>query len=145
MKTNRRRQRAPQQRGEVQKPLGAGPDRFTVQRFFGGVGDPVAVDLTVAALRSGYQIEVRKVHTQLLPAVLILACYSRYYVDVELVDDYDRLIDDYLQNVTECAHPDKYMASCICILHPREQYPSYEAFQAIGVPDLFPQLVNIEE
>lgn len=145
-RVKKRRQRAPrEQKGEVQKVAGTGPERFTVERFLHGIGDAVAKHLTLVSLSSGYQLSVKKMHPQTLPAMLILACYSRYYVDVELVDDYDRLIDDYLQNVPECAHPDKFMASCICILHPREQYPSYEAFEAIGMPALFPQLVNLEE
>lgn len=148
MKQKRKRMRkagTPREGGEVQKHPGTGPERFTIERFLHGIGDAVAKDLTRLALSSGYQLEVRKMHPQTLPAILILACYSRYYVDVELVDDYDRLIDEYQTAIAECAHPDKFMASCICILHPREQFPSYEAFEAIGMPNLFPQLTNIEE
>lgn len=129
----------------MQKTPGTGPDRFTVERFLHGIGDAVAKHLTLVSLSSGYQLMTKNLHPQTLPAILILACYSRYYVDVELVDDYDRLVEEYQATITECAHPDKFMASCIVILHPREQFPSYEAFEAIGLPALFPQLVNIEE
>lgn len=132
-------------KGEVQKTPGTGPDRFTVERFIHGVGDVVAKHLTLISLSSGYQLMTKNLHPQTLPAILILACYSRYYVDVELVDDYDRLVEEYQTAMAECAHPDKFMASCICILHLRDQYPSYEAFEAIGLPSLFSQLVNIEE
>lgn len=146
MKAKKRRQRAPrEQRGEVQHVPGTGPARFTTDRFMGGVGDPLAKDLLKLALSSGYQIEVKKIHPQTLPAMLILACYSRYYVDVELVDDYDRLVDEYKTQIADVAHPDKYLASCIVILHARDAYPTYEAFQDVRVPELFQQLTNIEE
>lgn len=142
----KRRQRKQREAGgEVQKAPGTGPERFTVERFLHGIGDAVAKDLARLSLYSGYQLSVKMMHVQTLPAMLILACYSRYYADVELVDDYDRLIEEYQAAVAEVAHPDKFMASCICILHPREQFPSYEAFEAIGMPNLFPQLVNLEE
>lgn len=146
MRQKKRKPRAPREsKGEVQKAPGTGPERFTVTRFLHGIGDAVAQHLFQLALSSGYQLNVKMMHVQTLPAMLILACYSRYYVDVELVDDYDRLIEDYQASMADCAHPDKFMASCICILHPREQFPSYEAFEAIGMPALFPQLVSIED
>lgn len=145
MKAKKRRQREPREKKEVQQAVGTGPGRFTVERFLHGIGDAVAKHLLQMALTSGYQLNVKMMHPQTLPAMVILACYSRYYMDVELVDNYDRLLDDYQTVVAECAHPDKFMASCICILHPREQFPSYEAFEAIGMPNLFPQLVSLEE
>lgn len=124
---------------------GVGRARFTVERFFGGVGDAVAIDAALCALRSGYQLEVRNIHEQTLPVFVILACYSRYYADVELVDDYEQLLRNYQEAITVCAHPDKFMASCICILEPREQFPSIEAFEAIRLPELFSELIHIEE
>ena len=146
MKAKKRRQRAPkEQRGEVQHVPGTGPARFTTDRFLGGVGDPLAKDLLRLALASGYQIEVKKIHPQTLPAMLILACYSRYYVDVELVDDYDRLVEEYRTQIADVAHPDKFLASCIGLLHSNDAWPSYEAFQDVRIPDLFKQLTNIEE
>jgi hypothetical protein len=147
MKKQRRMRRQRQPRGEkkeVQRAPNTGPDRFTVERFMGGVGDAVANDLTLLALRSGYQISARSLHVQVLPAVLILACYSRYYEDVELVDDYDRLLDEVKQNIADFAHPDKYLASCIHILAQREQYPSLEAFEAVGVPNIYNELIQVE-
>lgn len=130
---------------EVQQTPGTGPARFTTDRFFGGIGDPLAKDLLKLALASGYQIEVKQIHPQTLPAILILACYSRYYVDVELVDDYDRLVEEYRTQIADVAHPDKFLASCIGLLHSSDAYPSYEAFQDVRIPDLFKQLTNIEE
>ena len=81
----------------------------------------------------------------MLPAVLILAAYSRNYQDVELVDDYERLVTDTAAVFGEVAHPDKFMASCITILHPRDQYPSLEAFEMIGLPGIYEELVRVEE
>src|SRR5690606_8107213 len=135
MKPKKRRQRAPREpKGEVQKAPGTGPDRFTVERFLHGIGDVVAQHLLQMALRSGYQLETRMIHPQTLPAILILACYSRYYEDVELVDDYDRLVEDYSTAIAEVAHSDKYLASCIRLLHAREEYPSLQAFEDVKVP-----------
>ena len=146
MRVKKRRQRAPkEQKGEVQKAPGTGPDRFTVERFLHGIGDVVAKSLLQIALSSGYQIETRMIHPQMLPAILILACYSRYYEDVELVDDYDRLVDDYWTAVAEVAHSDKYLASCIRLLHARDAYPSLQAFEDVRVPDLYRQLVTVED
>lgn len=124
---------------------GTGRDRFTTERFLGGIGDAVAKDLIRLSLSSGYQLSTRALHSQTLPAVLILAAYSRYHVDVELVDDYDKLLEMYQEVIPECAHPDKYLASCICILHPREQFPSLAAFEDINVPQLFTELTHIED
>lgn len=146
MRQKKRRQRTPREsKGEVQKVPGTGPDRFTVERFLHGTGDVVAKDMLVQALRSGYQLQTKMVHPQTLPAVLILACYSRYYEDVELVDDYDRLVDDYTQAVADVAHSDKYLASCIRLLHARDEFPSLQAFEDVRIPELYRQLVNIEE
>lgn len=146
MRPKKRRQRAPKEaKGEVQKAPGTGPDRFTVERFLHGTGDVVAKQMLIAALGSGYQIETKMIHPQTLPAILILACYSRYYEDVELVDDYDRLVENYAQSVAEVAHSDKYLASCIRLLHARDEYPSLQAFEDVRVPDLYRELVNVEE
>lgn len=124
-------------------------ERFSIERFFGSVrNDPFMVDVARSALGSGYQLSARAVPDIVLPCVVILACYSRVYEDVELVDDYDRLIDDMRGAVSTfgiVAHPDLFMASCICILHQREEVPSYEAFSAINIPALFKQLVYLEE
>jgi len=137
--------REPREQQEVVHHKGTGPARFTVVRFFGGVGDAVAIDAALCALRSGYQLEVRNIHEQTLPAMVILACYSRHYADVELVDDYEQLLRNYQEAINVCAHPDKFMASCIRLLDPRGQYPCLEAFEAIGFPALFSTMVNIEE
>ena len=123
-------------------------DRFTVERFLGGIGDVVLKDVLLRSLSSGYQLTAAKVHEQALPAVVILACYSRYHEDIELVDDYDRLLDDYraaIRTPGTTAHPDLFMASCIALLEPREQYPPMDSFEAIGVPAIFKQLINLEE
>lgn len=124
---------------------GTGPDRFTVERFLHGIGDVVAKSLLQLALGSGYQLTVRTIHPQTLPAVLILACYSRYYEDVELVDDYDRLVEDFSQAIEEVAHCDKYLASCIRLLHASDTYPTLQAFEDIRVPELYRQLVHVED
>lgn len=118
--------------------------RFTVERFLGGIGDAVARDQLVVALQSGYQIKVSTLDYQLVPAVLILACYALHHLDAELVDDYEKLVEVYREAVSEfgmMAHPDLFMASCISLLHKRQEYPSLDTFYTINVPELFEQMV----
>lgn len=99
------------------------------------------------ALRSGYQLESATIPYQAVPAVLMLACYSREYEDVELVDDYEGLVRAYREAVSEtgqCAHPDLYLASCISILHDRGQVPSYEGFLDVRMDKMYNELTNVE-
>lgn len=98
------------------------------------------------ALRSGYQIEVATLDYQVLPAMLILACYAREYEDVELVDDYEGLVkavDEGMGEFGLFAHPDLFLASCIRLLHKREMAPSYEGFLDVKMDKMFQQLTNV--
>jgi hypothetical protein len=125
-----------------------GRERLTLERFFSGVGDAFMVDQLKATLHAGYQLTTKSLDYQLVPAVVILACYGRHYEGIELVDDYEDLLRAHLEATTEgglCAHPDLFMASCICILEKREQFPCQAAFEDINVPTLFNQLVVVEE
>lgn len=125
-----------------------GPARFTGARFFSGVGDVVMIDAARQALRTGYQIETATLDYQLVPAFVILATWALFYEGVELVDDYERLLEAHREAITEgslCAHPDLFMASCITLLAKREQHPCRESFEAIGFPGLFNELVLVEE
>lgn len=124
--------------------------RYTVERFLGGIGDPVLQDCLIHALRSGYQLEVRRIEDQAVPAVLILAAYALHHEGAEIVDDYERLVETQRELISPpgfksaCAHPDLFMASCIVIQHAKEAYPSYEGFDSIRVPELFNQMVVAE-
>lgn len=139
MKPKRKRQ--PKEQVELVKYT----DRHTVQRFVGGIGDAVLVSCLLMALRSGYQLRTILVPEQALPAVVILASYAVNYQGVELVDDFDTLLDLYYQAVEDntCAHPDKYLATCIYLLHKREQFPSIESFHDVRVHELFEEMVII--
>lgn len=120
-------------------------ERWSVERFMGGIGDAVLKSCLRMALRSGYQLRTILVPEQALPAVVILACYAVNYQGVELVDEYDTLLELYYQSVQDntCAHPDKYLATCIYLLHKRDQFPSLDSFKDVRVDDLFEQLVII--
>lgn len=142
-----KKQRQRKQR-EEQVQLADQRERYTVTRFLGGIGDVVMSDQLKAALRSGYQLDVAALPYDVIPAVLILACFSREYEDVELVDDYEALVlafRDAISAPGQCAHPDLFLASCISILHDRAQAPTYEAFLTVKMDKMYNELTNVED
>lgn len=143
-----RKKRRSREPAEVHTGAPTKEERFSTERFLYGIGDPLLKEVVVASLRSGYQLESQRVPYPAVPAVLILACFAREYADVELVDDYEDLIKAMREAISEpgqCAHTDLYLASCICILHDRQQAPSYESFVDVRVDKMFSELVNVEE
>lgn len=141
----RRKKKVREQAAEV---VSTQRERFTVERFLHGIGDPMLKESLVMSLASGYQLEAKRVPYQVVPCVLMLACYARNYEDVELVDDYEDLVRAHREAISEvglCAHPDLYLASCIAILHGRDQVPSYEGFVDIKLDRIYRELINVEE
>lgn len=125
-----------------------GPARFTIERFLHGIGDVVLKNTTLLALRCGYQLEVARVPYSVAPVIVILAAYGRHHAGVELVDDYDKLMELQREATSvygECAHTDLFLASCIAMLHRRDEFPCYEAFEAVGVPKLFDELIVADD
>lgn len=123
-------------------------DRYTVERFLGGIGDCVLREHLTVALRSGYQLDVSVLPYDVLPAVLILACYSREYEDVELVDDYEALVIGFRDAISvpgQTAHPDLFLASSISILHDKAQAPSYEGFLDVRMDKIYNEMTNVED
>ena len=123
------------------------PD-YTVERFVHGIGDVLLKDALLRALASGYQLTADAIPDQALPPVLMLAAYAKYYEDVDLVDDYELLVEaqrEAFRSSGNCAHPDLFFASCICILDAQGMFPSKAAFQDIGVPAIFEELTAVEE
>lgn len=119
-------------------PPSTGPGRFTVERFLCNCTDATK-ELLLANWREGNQLVAKRVPIDALPAVLILASYA-YDYGIELVDDYDALIERFLMYRSDCAHPDKFMASCITILYERGLSPDDESFEAINIPNLYEEL-----
>lgn len=130
------------------EPTLRGRERFTVERFFSGCGDHVATSMALAALRSGFQIEVAAVTWQLVPALVILCAWSLHYNDVDLIDDYDALLELHREAIVGpdvlAAHPDMYLASCIALLAKREEFPGREAFEQVNVPSLYREILQQE-
>lgn len=112
-----------------------GPARFTPARFLSSCCEESAATISKAWKR-GDQLVSRRVPVDALPCVVIMASYLRTY-DVELVDDFDKLIERYDDHISEVFHPDKFLASCISILHKRYQAPSAEAFESIHIHDVY--------
>lgn len=115
----------------------AGPVRYTQERLFWDVDAD-----TVKALRQVWK-DGEQLATEALPdcavcCVLLLAAYAKRF-DVELVDDYDALIERACDGKH---HPDLFFISCIRILHQRGEAPTLGAFVQIGIPDLYEDLVG---
>lgn len=115
-----------------------GPLRYNATRFLSD-----CCDSTWAFLKGewaeGNQLGSRKVPVDALPAVVILSSYARQY-GVELVDDFDALLERYNDNMRECSHPDKFFASCVVILSERGQVPDDASFESIRIPEIYEEL-----
>lgn len=121
---------------------------YTVERFTHGVGDPLLKELLLSALRSGYQLTASAIADQALPMMLMLAAWGKYYADVDIVDDFEELLEaqrEAFRSAGNCAHPDLFFASCICILDGHGAYPSKAAFYDLGVPRIFDELTSVTE
>jgi len=116
-----------------------GPDRFTVFRFMSDCL-PETRQFLMDEWALGNQLEAAKVPYDGLPAVLILAAYAASH-GADLVDDYDRLIERFRDQVWEVAHPDKFFASCCAILYDRGMYPDEISFQSINIPAIYEELL----
>lgn len=115
-----------------------GPGRYTPGRFLSDCSEDTR-DFLVSNWSEGNQLVARRVPVDGLPPVVLLACYARQY-GVELVDDYEALLERYWENVGECYHPDKFMASCIIHLHARGLAPGDEAFESVNIPKIYEEL-----
>lgn len=108
--------------------------------------DVVQTGAVIAALGSGYQLCVEALHGDVVPAIFILATYARLDLDMELVDDYELLVERQRAAFLDyCHHPLLYLASCTCILHARGDTPSLQAFTDVGVDRVFADLVDADE
>lgn len=119
---------------------------YTVERFVHGIGDPIVKESVLLALASGYQLTADAIPDQALPVVVMLAAWAKHYEDVDLVDDYEMLLEaqrEAFRSCGNCAHPDLYLASCICILDAQGQYPSRAGFEDVGIPAIFEELTNV--
>jgi len=115
-----------------------GRERYTPQRFMSDCCDET-YKMLVDAWCEGSQLVARRVPVDGLPCVLIMASYLRGF-DIDLVDDFDALVFRYDEHITECAHPDKFFASCISILHRRYLRPGDEAFEMVRVPSIYEEM-----
>lgn len=122
---------------------------YSVERFTHGMSsDPMLADMVLAALRSGYQLTADAIPDMALPAVLMLSAYGKYYQDVDIVDDYELLVEaqrEAFRGFGNCAHPDLFFASCICILDARGEFPCRAAFEDLQIPVIFDETTNVGE
>jgi hypothetical protein len=116
-----------------------GSERYCVDRFLGDCSDETYKFLK-AQWMEGNQLFASRIPVDGLPPVVMLAAYARLY-SVELVDDYDLLIERYQCHIKECYHPDKFFSSCISILADRGQYPELESFEILNIPNIYEELL----
>jgi hypothetical protein len=124
---------------EPARPATLGPARYTVERYLSDCSPRSAAYLR-ENWGEGNQLFAEEVPTDALPCVVIFACYARQY-EVELVDDYTRLLDRYWDEIKEFAHPDKFFSSSIVIMDETGATPTLEAFESINIPNLYEELL----
>lgn len=108
--------------------------------------DAVQLGAVIAALGSGYQLCADALQGNVVPVVFILATYARVELDMELVDDYELLVERQRAAFLEyCHNPLLYLASCTCILHARGETPCGQAFTDVGIHRVFAELVDANE
>ena len=117
--------------------------RWGLERWQALCSDPVGLRMLLLPLRAGYQLEAARVPVAVLGHVALLACYARNYEGVELVDDYDALLDRIDEGHLP-EHVDRWLLSCLLILHRRNHFPLRDVFEDLGYDDVYTQLVTIE-
>lgn len=115
-----------------------GKDRYHHVRFMADC-TPATDAMLRKAFKAGNQLVARRVPIDGLPVVVIMAAYLKEYGS-DLVDDYDALLDRYWEYKPDCAHNDKFFASCIWILWQRGQTPEDAAYDSINVPGIYEEL-----
>ena len=131
------RHKRPEKGDQFVSPTGR--SRFTVERFLSDCCEETRTFL-VKQWGLNNVLNPSTIPVDGLPPVIILAAYARTY-EVDLTTDYDYLIDRYQERMSEVCHPDKYLCSCIVILHGRGQFPGDEAFEAINIPNIYEELI----
>lgn len=116
-----------------------GPGRYNATRFLSNCSDETYWYL-VNNWKEGNQLVTEDIPIDGLPAVLILACYARQY-GVDLVSDYNALMDAYWWNVAEVQHPDKFFASCIIHLDEYGAAPDPVSFDTIKIERIYEELL----
>jgi hypothetical protein len=118
---------------------------YTVERFLSSCQPKLAKSLK-ALWAEGGQLAAAKVPESAIVPVIIIAAYGKKQ-DIELVDDYDALLEAFRELTKGGAcfqHPDTFFASSICIMAARGQDVSLGGFESIGVPDIYEELFGEE-
>ena len=138
MSKRNRFQSAPAAREPAPAPT-VGPARYSATRFLSDCSDGTYWSL-INNWKEGNQLNSEEIPTDGLPPVVILSCYARQY-GVDLVDDYERILDRYWESVADVRHPDKFFASCIIILDETKQVPDDESFESIRIHEIYEELL----
>lgn len=119
-------------------PENVGRARFTVERFLSNCS-PATKEYLLENWAESNQLLVEEIPPDGLPPVVILAAFTRLY-DVELVDNYDELLNKYWWESPDIFHPDKFFASSVCIMDENGTSPDLESFEAINIPTIYEEL-----
>jgi len=121
-----------------------GAVRSLRRRYFYNCGEEDEKDVC-DAFKSGYCIDHNALSDNAVPAVLVLATWLRNYQGVEIVEDYDGLIEFQKELFGRCQSPVLYLASCICILYDRCEHPGEEAFLMEKIPQIYEEVMAEED
>lgn len=113
-----------------------------MRRFLANCDDELAGDI-IEAFGSGMRIDANALPDAALPCVTILACWLRAHRGVEVMEDYELLVAQMRSVFGSVAHPDLFMASCICIQHDMGCHPGLAGFEAINVPAVWEEMMEI--
>jgi len=116
---------------------------YTIDRFFSSCSKGTT-KLLKQAWKDGDQLAAGKVPVDGIPVVLIMAGWGLKQ-DVELVDDFDKLIERFHENAGKgMQHPDLFLAGSICIMRERGQDVTVGGYEAVGIPDIYDILLGEE-
>ncbi len=121
-------------------------DRYTVTRFLESDTSKKTVTLLRKAWKDNDQLATKAIPRDGLLQVTIMAAWGRR-VDIELVDDYDALLERMRDALKEdfIQHPDTFFASSICIMAARGEELTVGGFEQLNIPTIFCELLGIEE
>lgn len=121
-------------------------DEYTVQRFLTSGTSKKTSDMLRKTWKENDQLVASKVPRDGMVQVVIMAAWGTR-VDMELVDDYDALLERMRDIFKEgdVEHPDAFFASSICIMAARGDELTVGGFEQLNIPSIFCDLLGIEE
>lgn len=121
-------------------------DDYTVKRFLETGTSKKTAEMLRKTWKENDQLVASKVPRDGLVQVVIMSAWG-LRVDMELVDDYDALLERMRDVLKEgdVDHPDCFFASSVCIMAARGDVLTVGGFEQLNIPGIFCDLLGIEE